>query len=389
MRTTLRAMLWSMTIAIVSLAPRAGAGSGEALAGGRPAASPVLRTVPIVGVSTLAVDELSGHVFAVASPGGPTAVYTLDGRTGAILRRTPLAGQFASAFTVDGATGRVFVATPRPSQVFVLDARTGALLRTVRLAGIPSAIAVDERTGRVFLAEADTGRVDVLDARDGAPLRTVPVGTRPLALAVSASTGRVFVANLGGGSVSVLDARDGTPLRTVPVGGEPQFVAVDPGVGHAFVSGEYGALSILDARTGILVRAITVNILSAQLAVDQQTHRVFLNILPDNGGAVNVYDSRTGNLLHTTPLNNVPVAAIPVVNQQTGHVLVLVSSTVGGKNLSGVGSGAMMVLDGLTGAARNTVTVGHALSLIAVNGQAQRAFGSTVNDLVVLDAARL
>jgi len=205
---------------------------------------------------------------------------------------------------VDERTGLTFIGTlsanGMSNAVHVLDVRTGALLRTVTVGSRihpPTAAAVDERTGRVFVAMGTANSVGVLDARSGAVLRSIPVGPSPMALAVDARLGHVFVVNygpadasrspLGNGNVSMLDATSGRVLGTVAVGEAPRAVAVDQRDGRVFVLNgghsdgaerviDPGSVSVLDARTGRVVRTVRVGDLPVAVAVDEQRGRAFV-----------------------------------------------------------------------------------------------------------------
>lgn len=217
----------------------------------------LLRTVSLpISVERLAVDEVSGRLFA---PGG-AGVAVLDTRSGALLRVVPLPGRVAS-LAVAAATGRVYVGLQQgtlltaPDALGVLDARSGRLLRVIPLGRGHDldALAVDERAGRVYAAGYVSKSLLVLDARTGAVRRTIRLRDGPYAVAVVAATGRVAVT--GQTFLSLLDARTDRVLRTVPYGDE----AITAIGRTLYVSGqdEHGyALYAFDARSGALIHRI-------------------------------------------------------------------------------------------------------------------------------------
>ena len=373
---------------------REGALTSGAL-GGQPV-PPLLRTLPIAGGGAIAVDELTNHVFVASSLGGPGSVYMLNAYNGNILHKTSV-GQFALALAVDSLTGRVFVANQGSHSVSVLDARTGVLLRTVNLRGDPTVVTVAAPEGRVFLANGHDGAISILDARNGRLLHTVYAtgGAGPLAITPVALTGQVLVANTADSSVDARDARRGSLVRTIQVGYQPYAIAVDPSAGRAFVSNQDDSLSVLDIYTGRTVRALELDGLPTRLAVDEHSHHIFVDILANTKGAIGMYDTRTGTLLHTAIVTSSPVAT-PAVDAKTGHVLVLLASPPNKSGQTATGPGAIVALDGATGVVRRHVTIGNvsgdggpAYNLLAVDEHTQRAFASTGNTVVVLDAARL
>jgi DNA-binding beta-propeller fold protein YncE len=213
----------------------------------------------------------------------------------------------------------------------------------------------------------------VLAAAASPVLHTVPVRTGPVAVAVDAQTGHVFVATtsatnaaahyIGTGSVTVLDARRGVVLRRVVVDASGTAVAVDEATHRAFVAAAFlppytpafvgNVLRVLDTRSGALVRTVHVGNVPLSIAVDERTNRVFVATLgPVNQagvslghGQVAVLDARTGALLHTVTVGVSPRAL--VVARTTGRVFV--------PNLD---SRSMSILDARTGTLLRTVPLG-------------------------------
>lgn len=210
----------------------------------------------------LAIDSQTGNAFITTTT---DKVLTYSPARGRIIQSTTVAPRPA-ALAVDGAAGRVLVASSGPpSAISILDTHNGQLLATIPLSTplflSPYGVAVDEATGRAFVLNRGTynpatgeptgqGSVLVLDTRAGRLLRTVTLGTDPGFVAVDAQRGRVFVLNGGtasnvngvvhphdDGSISVLDAATGAITRTIPAGGNPGLAAVEPRSGRLTVVG--------------------------------------------------------------------------------------------------------------------------------------------------------
>lgn len=152
------------------------------------------------------VDEPTDRVFEYSWDMGQIDV--LDARTGRHLRTLPFGGDVA----VDEQSGRAFVAPVPPggpsgplprSEVVALDGWTGRVLRRVPVAAHPQTSAVDPLTGQVVVVSAGPvdaqgqprgdGVLSVLDGRTLALLRTVPMGLNPTSVAVDARARRVLV----------------------------------------------------------------------------------------------------------------------------------------------------------------------------------------------------
>ncbi len=164
----------------------------------------------------IVVDERTDRVFA--GFGNTPRVDVLDARTGAYLRG--IAIDPAVPPVVDERTGYVYIplsdfpitaaeaATPprHRSEIAVLDGYSGAVLRRIPVAANPLGIAVDARTGRVLVVSAGAvdvasrlptgnGTLSVLDSGRGRVLRTVQVGVSPSDVVVDTRTQRTLVVN--------------------------------------------------------------------------------------------------------------------------------------------------------------------------------------------------
>ncbi len=135
--------------------------------------------------------------------------------------------------------------------------------------------------------------VSLIIHHDDVMVRTIAVGQNPALFAIDNLTGRAFVLdagtlarNAGGGivegTIHTLDIRTGTLLRTVPAGTEPDDVAVDEQTGRVFVLNSYahnggqGTVTVLNAQSGKIVRTTQVGDLPTALALDVSAGRVFV-----------------------------------------------------------------------------------------------------------------
>lgn len=225
----------------------------------------------------------------------------------------------------------------------------------------PQAVAVDVQTSRIFVVDSATNSVSTFDVVTVYPPHTARVGSGPTALDVDAPTGRVFVANTNGSTMSVLDASSGALLRTIPVEPRPVALAVAARAGRVFVLSGNNRVSVLDASSGALLATHAVGNSSANLfalVVDTATGRVFVD--DQTSGAVSVLDARSGGIVHTTLLREIPGAM--AADPRSGHVFVL------------AGNNHVTMLDGTTGRTLRTATVGQTPRAIAVDAGTGRVF---------------
>lgn len=257
----------------------------------------LLRTVPVgTNPILLAIDSQAQHVFA-------------------IIRGPVQAGYVASG----------------PGSVALLDTRTGTVLRRVRIGIDPVAVAIDARTRRVFvltngqLSLGGTGlpagptRVSILDAGTGAVVRTATLaelqGTAQ-ALAVAMRANRVFVAGTNG-VLTILDATTGAVLANENIQGRPTDIAVDEQTGRVFVAngGTYlgiadssstgyypGSMSLLSATTGHVLDTLHLAAPVSALTIDEPARRVVVAEVPSfrgSAGIVELLDATTGEVRQT------------------------------------------------------------------------------------------
>jgi len=149
-----------------------------------------------------------GLVFVPAGP----AIDVLDARTGALVRAVPLGTrEGVGLLTIDEATGRVFAVTSPGSaggygHMYALDIQGGRIIHTIStgrsLDGI-GIVAVDAYRGRVYVAKESAGpevgtliirSVSVLNTWDGRLVGSVATGGDVRLIAVDARTGRVIIA---------------------------------------------------------------------------------------------------------------------------------------------------------------------------------------------------
>lgn len=334
---------------------------------------------------------LGGVALLVALGSGGAARHA-ETATGPSILGTITVG--AGPIVVDEQTGRAFVLhTPT---VGVLDTHGGTLLRTVVVAPRPIdscfALALDGRAGLITVACGGSS-VAVLDARTGQLLQVVR-GVSSVKVAVDRRTGHAFFIDALRLSVSVVDLRSGRLLQTVHLNGAPYDVAVDEQTGRVFIKsdggvyGEAKLVNILDTRSGRLLRTVTVghdprglvsrgvpNSGIGNLLVDERSGRVFVPTLFSD--SVSVLDARSGRVLRTIGSLRPETMTLDV---GSGHVFVLSR-----------GGGAVDMLNGTSGQRLRTIAVGRSTGLPVapvVDTQAGRVFVANTADgtVSVLDS---
>ncbi len=280
-----------------------------------------LGSAPAPGLVAIpALDARAGRVYVVGI-GVPLAglqLDILDGRTGRLVRATPLGGPHSpdgvsesfegGGLAIAPRAGRIFIGSMTRNVLHVVRLSDGSPIGAVRIGAAtapPVAVALDDQTRHVFVAASQGRSVYMVDARTGAVLRRVaiPGFAVPVALAVDPATRRAFVIGLGPatgkgnpigagpGSVAVLDTGTGALLATVGVGVGPHAVAIDVQRGRVFVVNagavdvrpgrqgvvlDAGSVSVLDARSGAVRATLSVGLTPESIAIDERTARAFV-----------------------------------------------------------------------------------------------------------------
>jgi DNA-binding beta-propeller fold protein YncE len=337
-------------------------GGGEARGAAR---SPLLRIVSVgQGSNHLTVDQRTHRVFVFSD--SRNRVLVLDGQTGTPLRTTLLPTHASTTgASVDSSTGRVFLSavitranqTPGPplttGMVYTLDGRTGAVLDSVaishqpagELGNIPVSVDIDPRAGHAFVIRQD-GALITVDTRTLRVLRFAWAEGQPIQVAVDDRTGRVFVVSNGGmmpgvpRSVSMFDAGSGALIRRIaaacPSGQSPagpgetaSGIAIDQRVGKLYVSTHcptmrHDRITVLDARAGSVLRRLNIDG-QGPMAVDGHLHRLFVLSKHSNAGpfgdTLTAVDIRQDRLIGTAHIGYAALAL--AVDRVTNRVFVV------------------------------------------------------------------
>ncbi|HET9186957.1 MAG TPA: cell wall-binding repeat-containing protein [Acidothermaceae bacterium] len=209
----------------------------------------------------------------------------------------------ATDVIVDSASQRVFVGSPRSNEIEVVDGLTRSVASTIALPLQPTAMALDAGKNRLFVVGvaggpgAHAGKLAVVDLRDGTVTATVSADHSPSSVAVDPVAGKVFVTEYGmslSGSGMAFD-ESGNLVGALYAGPTPTDVAVDPGLGLVY-SGDDNAytLTVSDAKTLVVTKRIQLAGRPGAIAVDDQTHQVY--IAEETANIVGVLDPATNTL---------------------------------------------------------------------------------------------
>lgn len=245
----------------------------------------VIATVPDVASvhGVLAVPELK-RVYASAT--GANQVDVIDAETMKVIARTA-GGAYPDGLAYDPDDGKIFVSDETGGTVTVIDAQTNQTIATIDAGGEVGNTQYDPSSRRVFSAVQSRNQLVEIDpATDRIVARyDLPGCKHPHGVAIDASSHLAFIACDQNAKLLAFDLQSQRVTAQQTVGDEPDVLALDEGLHRLYVAAESGVLAVFEEE-GTGLRKLGQGFFAANahtLAVDQQTHRVYLP-LRDIGG---------------------------------------------------------------------------------------------------------
>jgi len=297
-------------------------------------------TTSAVNALAIAVDSRSGHVFAMNNGGGGS-IDMLDARTGALLQTLTYGDAAPQTVAVDSASGRLLVQLGDAQFHGVRVYATRNLREVYRIAGARTSgfgfwtATVDDTDHRAYFAVSQSqistpagvnrtvsGSMRVFDTLSGAGVSVLPIVGYEDKIAVDRRAGRVVLADEGSTTIRLLDERTAVVRATAQVAARPVDVAVDDRTGHAFVISVGGIVTMVDTRTGRAHGLALAGGFFGHVVVDSVRGRAFVDTedAATQAGGVAVFDTHTGSLLRTIPLDVTP--RFMGIDEQSGRVVV-------------------------------------------------------------------
>lgn len=249
------------------------------------ASNTVVADIPGIAAvhGVLAVPEL-GRVYASAT--GDNQVDVIDEHTLRITAKIP-AGIYPDGLAYDPIRHRLFVSDETGQTDTVIDTQTQQRIATIPLGGEAGNTQYDPVSGQILVDVQTLNQLVVIDptttrivARHG-----LPGCEHDHSLLLDAASRLAFVTCDGNNVLLVVDLRTFAVRSVQSVGNAPDVLAFDQRRHLLFVACESGVISLFEEQ-GQQVRKVGDQFLAPEahtIAVDQQTHRVYLP-LEDLGG---------------------------------------------------------------------------------------------------------
>jgi DNA-binding beta-propeller fold protein YncE len=244
----------------------------------------VVRTVAAPGVhGVIAVPQLH-RIYASATDA--RQLFTIDSRTGRVLRRAP-AGAYPDGLVYDPAERHVFVSDESGGIEAVFDS-AGHRIATVQLGGEAGNVQYDPGSGKILADVQTRNDVAVIDPRSNSVVRRVslPGCDHPHGLSVDAPRRLAFVACDGNARLLTLDLRTMKVTGSMQIGRSPDVLAFDKSLKRLYVASESGEVAVA-AERGRQLTKLGQAVLAPNahtVAVDSTTHLVYFPLESGAGG---------------------------------------------------------------------------------------------------------
>ena len=234
-----------------------------------------------MGVHGIAIAPELGRGFV--SDGQTATVTIFDLKTLKPIAEVP-AGKKPDAIIYDSASSQVFAFNGGSDSTTVISAADGKVVGTLDLGGGPEFAAADG-DGYVFNNLEDQSKLVKINSKKLSVDERWPLAPceAPSSMAMDRPNRRIFI-GCRSKVMAVVDADSGKVITTVPIGDHVDASAFDPESKLIFNSNGEGTISIIHEDSPDMYSVVqTVKTLprAKTLALDLQTHRVFLSTVED------------------------------------------------------------------------------------------------------------
>lgn len=234
-----------------------------------------------MGVHGIAIAPELGRGFV--SDGQTATVTIFDLKTLKPIAEVP-AGKKPDAIIYDSATSQVFAFNGGSDSTTVISAADGKVVGTLDLGGGPEFAAADG-DGYVFNNLEDQSKLVKINSKKLSVDERWPLAPceAPSSMAMDRPNRRIFI-GCRSKVMAVVDADSGKVITTVAIGDHVDASAFDPESKLIFNSNGEGTISIIhedSPDTYSVVQTVKTLPRAKTLALDLQTHRVFLSTVED------------------------------------------------------------------------------------------------------------
>ena len=236
----------------------------------------ILGKVPVAGANGIAVAASSSKGYAGSR--GAKSVIVFDLASYKVTKKLP-ADEDTDAVVFDPASKQVFVMEGDPAKVLVIDTGTDTVVSKISLDGKPEYAAVDG-AGNLYVNIADKSEIQRIDTATAKVTATYPIPSceSPHGLSLDVAARRLF-ASCSNAKLLVVSADDGHIVATLRIGIGSDATAFDASLKRAFSSNWGGTLSVIESRSAdhyVSLKEIVTQPTARTMALDSQSGRLYI-----------------------------------------------------------------------------------------------------------------
>lgn len=189
-------------------------------------------------------------------------------------------GKNPDAIFYDEYSKKIITCNGGSNDVTFIDPVAGKVVGTTAVGGKPET-AVSNEAGKIYVNVEDKNEIVVLNANTMKVEAhwSLKPGEAPTGLAIDNNTKRLFAACGDNNQLVILNAATGDVVKRFPIGEHCDGAAFDATLKNIYTSNGEGTLSVFheaDADTFNKLETVTTRIGARTIAVDQQTHKIYL-----------------------------------------------------------------------------------------------------------------
>ena len=256
-----------------------------------------LTTEQLIGT----ISDLQGdHGIAIASSTGQG--FISDGKANAVvvfdpvslkkIKVIPLSGQKPDAIIYDPFSNRVFAFNGGSNNTSVIDVNSLTEIKTIPLNGAPE-FAVADGHGKIYNNLEDKNILKVINSKSLTTTAAYPLTPcgGPTGITLDSVNQRLFTVCRENKGMSVIDINTGKIVATIPIGAGVDAVAYDAVTKLIFCSNGDGTTTIIKQETAdkySAVQTLATQTRAKTLALDTNTHKIYLSVVDFEKGTKNV-----------------------------------------------------------------------------------------------------
>jgi YVTN family beta-propeller protein len=233
----------------------------------------ISNTTGVHGIA-FADDLNKGYV----SNGKLNSVTVFDLKTDSIIVQIPT-GQNPDAILYDGYSKKIITCNGRSKNLSIIDPATDKVIDSIAVGGKPE-VPVTDNDGNIYVNIEDKNEIVKVDMRQLKVIAhwTLAPGEGPTGLAIDTKTKRLF-SGCDNKLLVVMDAENGKIIDKLSIGDGCDGVGFDSTLHYVFASCGEGTLTVINemAKNKLkVIDTVATKKGARTIAVDQQTHRIYL-----------------------------------------------------------------------------------------------------------------